>query len=239
MGKGKILPSLFLLVVAVLFLYGVTKLLVLRFEKGDIYPPYSSYRSDPMGAKAFYEGLGLLPGVKAVRNVEPLRNVSGLSEATVFLFGIQGSLFFAMGNTSVKALEDAALEGGRVVISFVPSEPHRAPPSKKSEKKEPPPEEINEEANKEKDKEEPYAKEYGDLSKRWSVKTELCSEEDKEAILSAPGEDLPPPSPGMGLQFLSRRIRPGAPSIPGQGSPCLSNGPSGKAPSSCLPTPFS
>ena len=96
MRKGKLFTALFLLIVTALFVYGVIDLLILRFEKGDVYPPYSSYRSDPLGTKAFYEGLGLLPGVETVRNVEPLQKVSGLSEATLFLFGLRTSRFFAM-----------------------------------------------------------------------------------------------------------------------------------------------
>ncbi|MGE5842928.1 MAG: hypothetical protein ACM335_11650, partial [Deltaproteobacteria bacterium] len=120
MHKGKLFPALFLLMVTSLFIYGVTHLLILRFEKGDVYPRYSSYRSDPLGAKAFYEGLGLLPGMEAVRNIEPLQKASGLSETTLFLFGLEASRFSAMPQASAEALEEAAFGGGRVVITFVP-----------------------------------------------------------------------------------------------------------------------
>jgi hypothetical protein len=127
MHKGKLFPALFLLIVTTLFLYGVTHLLILRFEKGDVYPPYSSFRSDPLGTKAFYEALCLLQGVETTRNVEPLQKASGLSKATLFLFGLQASHFSAMEQASVKALEDVALGGGRIVISFFPTNAQPAP----------------------------------------------------------------------------------------------------------------
>lgn len=104
MHKDKLFPILFLSMVTGLFVYGVTYLLILRFEKGDVYPPYSSFRSDPLGTKAFYEALRLLPGVETLRNVEPLQRASGLSGATLFLFGLRESQFSAMELSSVKTL---------------------------------------------------------------------------------------------------------------------------------------
>jgi hypothetical protein len=189
MHKGKLLAGLILLVITALFVYGVTELLIFRFQKGDVYPAYSSYRSDPKGTKAFYEGLGLLPGVETVRNVEPLQNISGLSEATLFLFGLQGTHFFTLPIASVKAMEDAALGGGRIVLSFVPTDAKPAPPSSKQRESKAVPQESEKEEKIE--EEELYDKEYEDLSKRWSVKGEFSASEEKEASLSAPEKDLP------------------------------------------------
>ena len=61
MRNGKLLFALFIVIITTLFLYGVITLLIMRFQVGDVYPPYSSYRSDPLGTKAFYEALNLLP----------------------------------------------------------------------------------------------------------------------------------------------------------------------------------
>ena len=189
MHKGKVFPALFLLIATALFVYGVTHLLILRFEKGDVYPRYSSYRSDPLGTKAFYEGLRLLPGVETLRNVEPLQKVSGLSETVLFLFGLQKSGFSAMQQASVKALEDAALSGGRVAISFVPAHVQPAPPSKEKEKRETPQEGTNQGNDEE---QEIHGKEYVDLTRRWGVEAEPSSKVDTEAILSIPEKELPP-----------------------------------------------
>jgi len=190
MHKGRLFPALFLLMVIGLFVYGVTELLILRFQKGDVYPPYSSYRSDPLGTKAFYEGLALLQGMETVRNVEPLPKVSGLSETTLFLFGLRA---FAMQSASVQALEDAALGGGRVVISLVPMDARPAPPAKKGEKQEAPQEEAKRQQDEEPDPDQEfYGKGHADLCKRWSVETKLSPKKDKEASLSALENDLPP-----------------------------------------------
>ena len=41
-----------------LFFYAVIHIMLLRYERGDLYPPYSTLRTDPLGARAFYEALG-------------------------------------------------------------------------------------------------------------------------------------------------------------------------------------
>ncbi len=187
MHKGKLFPTLFLLIVTALFVYSVTHLLILRLDKGDVYPRYSSYRSDPLGTKAFYEGLGLLPGIEAVRNVEPLQEVSGLSESTLFLFGLLGTRFSSIQQESVKALDKAALAGGRIVISFVPMRALPFPPPK--ERCETPREDGKKENEEE---QELHGKEYVDLTKRWGVETEPFEKVDGEANLNHPEKELPP-----------------------------------------------
>jgi len=196
MRKGKLFAVLFLLIVTTFFAFGVTHLLVLRFEKGDVYPRYSSYRSDPLGTRAFYEGLGLLPEVETARNVEPLQKVSGLSETTLFLFGLQASRFSAMHQSSVNALEEAALGGGRIVISFFPSNAQPTPSSEDKKKQDSRREEnLDKQKEEEQDQEEEqklYRKEYVDLSRRWAVEAESSAKVDTKAILSTPEKELPP-----------------------------------------------
>jgi hypothetical protein len=169
-----------------LFFYGTTKLLILRFQKGDVYPPYSSFRSDPLGTKAFYEGLSLLPGIETVRNVEPLRKASELSGATLFFFGLQGLCF---EQELAKAIDEAALAGARIVISFVPTHAKPAPLSKDNEKQEAPQKDANEENDEE---EELYGGEHIDLNKNWGVEVALSAEEVSETNLRAPEISLPP-----------------------------------------------
>ncbi len=176
--------ALFLSAATLLFFVGMTEILILRFQKGDVYPAYSSYRSDPLGTKAFYQGLGLLRGVIGVRNVEPLARVSGLSGATLFLFGVQESQFHAMPQASLKALEDAALGGGRIIISLAPT--HARPVRASKEKKE-----ANEEGAKQRPEEGLLDKGTVDLAEHWGLKTKFSPEKEEEASLSAQGEDLP------------------------------------------------
>ncbi|MGA9780161.1 MAG: DUF4350 domain-containing protein [Limisphaerales bacterium] len=61
--------SLFLLAgCAAILTLGLIRLFQLRFEAGDVYPAYSSLRSDPLGTMAFYESLGKVPGIFARRD---------------------------------------------------------------------------------------------------------------------------------------------------------------------------
>ena len=51
------LPILLLAACSVGFAIGLFQLFRLRFAVGDVYPEYSSLRSDPVGTMAFYESL--------------------------------------------------------------------------------------------------------------------------------------------------------------------------------------
>lgn len=191
MRRGKLFFTLCIVIVTTLFLYGVITLLLMRFQAGDVYPPYSSYRSDPLGTKAFYEALGLLPGVETVRNVKPLTNQSGLSEGTILFFGMYTRDFSGMDGSTVQAIEDALSEGGRIVVTFVPT--HAKPPSPATEEEifDPPQKDAGDQHNGE-EKQEPYCTDYINLTERWSVDTELSAETSSKARLRAPERNLPP-----------------------------------------------
>ena len=191
MRNGKLVFTLCMVIVTTLFLYGVITLLLMRFQTGDVYPPYSSYRSDPLGTKAFYEGLNLLPRAEAVRNVEPLTKQSGLSEGTIFFLGMHTFDFSFMDANTVQAIEDALSEGGRIVVTFVPTHAKPSSPATEEEIFEPPQKDAGEQHNGE-EKQEPYCTEYINLTERWSVGTELSAETSSKAHLRAPERNLPP-----------------------------------------------
>ena len=64
----KYFPLFLLLVCAAAFTFGLVRLFQLRFEVGDVYPAYSTLRSDPLGTMAFYESLGKVPGFSSRRD---------------------------------------------------------------------------------------------------------------------------------------------------------------------------
>jgi hypothetical protein len=191
MRKGNPLSILFMVGIIFLFIYGVIALLIMRFEAGDVYPPYSSYRSDPRGARAFYEALSLLPKVKTVRNVDPLTKQSGLSEGTIFFLGMHTFEFSFIDESTVETVEDALSEGGRIIITFVPTQSTSASPPEK-EKQETPEDENENNQEDEEQEQELFRTEYVDLTDRWSVETELSAGQGSEALLSAPVNGLPP-----------------------------------------------
>ena len=110
------------------FLGGIYLLFDLRFEVGSAWPMFSTFRPDPLGAKALYESIALQPGVTVERNTHPLANLHG-SGTTLFLLGIaprKGPF-----QEQLPGLEQLADEGARVVVAFVPAWPSRvAAPSK-------------------------------------------------------------------------------------------------------------
>jgi len=80
--KLRFVFSAFLIAV---FLIGVVNLFLLRFEAGDVYPPYSSLRSDPLGTRALYESLENLDNITAKRNYLPMSKIkSGRGAIRVF-----------------------------------------------------------------------------------------------------------------------------------------------------------
>jgi hypothetical protein len=79
------------------FIFGVWELMRLRFETGDIYPPYSSLRTDPLGAKAYFHSLKQLPALEVSRNYLPLKKLAETKNATVFYLGVEpGFSYFAI-----------------------------------------------------------------------------------------------------------------------------------------------
>jgi hypothetical protein len=109
-----------LLVLIVVFVFGVLKLFIMRFEAGDVYPAYSSLRADPLGVKALYEGLDGLRGVSASRNYRfPARHGDWRAD-TVLFFGVHSSLLDRMDEKSFESLERFVERGGRLVVTLYP-----------------------------------------------------------------------------------------------------------------------
>jgi hypothetical protein len=108
------------LIVLTSFAAGLAHLFILRFEEGDVYPPYSSLRADPLGSKAFYESLVNLKGVEVSRNYEQEDKIDNVYESTLFYFGMQSSYLHDAPERDVKMLESIAAAGGRIVLCFLP-----------------------------------------------------------------------------------------------------------------------
>lgn len=120
MRRSNTLLVIVALLLAGAFLYGVIDLFELRFASGANYPPYSTLRSDPLGTKAFFEGVGKVPGMTVMRNLDALNRVHGMRGTTLFLLGLDPGAFERLDLPTARALEDFALRGGRIVITFKP-----------------------------------------------------------------------------------------------------------------------
>jgi hypothetical protein len=101
------------------FLFGLWKLFELRFTAGDIYPPYSSLRADPLGAKALYESLQRIPGISTSRNYRDITSLP-TGKTTVLLLGENPFRFETLAEEDLKEYETLASRGARVVIAMRP-----------------------------------------------------------------------------------------------------------------------
>ncbi|OQY55213.1 MAG: hypothetical protein B6245_20165 [Desulfobacteraceae bacterium 4572_88] len=108
---------------------GLTQLFTLRFEAGDIYPPYSSLRSDPLGSRAFYEGLQELESLSLQRNFGPLSKIRSEGDFTLFYLGAYPYEPNFRQKDALRVFERLAAHGGRLVFSFFPAK------ERKTEKK--------------------------------------------------------------------------------------------------------
>ena len=115
------------------FVFGIVQLFNLRFEAGDVYPKYSSFRADPLGSKALYESLeALLPTSRHVERWSRLPD--GRGTTLLYLGADPEELKFP--RHQLQSLETFVNSGGRLVISLVTQYKKRsAPPMTPSEEK--------------------------------------------------------------------------------------------------------
>jgi hypothetical protein len=109
-------PTLLTLLLAAAFLAGVIYLFDLQFAAGDVYPEYSSLRTDPSGARLIYDSLARLPGLSLGRNYIPL---DGFQEnhATVVMLGFKPADFVDDSEMQLR-LERLAKRGNRILVAM-------------------------------------------------------------------------------------------------------------------------
>jgi hypothetical protein len=109
-----------LLLCAALFIATLVALLKLRFDTGDVYPPYSTLRADPLGAMAFYESLQRLPGISVRRDFQAANRLPDSRDTTYFQLAGDISLWRKLPEDVVRTIEQFMTEGGRLVIILSP-----------------------------------------------------------------------------------------------------------------------
>ncbi len=95
----------------------VWKLLDLRFSAGDVYPASSTFRADPLGARAYHDALDQIAGRKVSRLLEPVRRLGNGSDTTLFLLGTDPRDNGWPGPKNAGDLDDFLAQGGRVVLT--------------------------------------------------------------------------------------------------------------------------
>ncbi len=120
MHKNKTIGVVVLALLLVLFGFGVTRLFILRFETGDVYPACSSLRSDPLGTRALYESLVNLDNVRVKRNFIWRDSTSFEPQTTLFYLGASANEFESVPKTMMGVFDRLTQSGGRLIISFLP-----------------------------------------------------------------------------------------------------------------------
>ena len=106
-----------LLLILAGFGYGLNRLFSLRFESGDIYPAYSSFRTDPLGTRALYESFDRVARVE--RNFKPLLRMESGRGTALLVLGVQPNQL-RVADVEMKDLDQYVGSCGRLVISFYP-----------------------------------------------------------------------------------------------------------------------
>ena len=107
------------LLIAAAGMVGIGLLFELRFAAGDVYPRYSSLRSDPVGVRALYESLERLPGLTVERSFVPMERRRE-AHATVFYLGAGLGELSAEKSGLRLQLEKTAARDNYVVVSVAP-----------------------------------------------------------------------------------------------------------------------
>jgi hypothetical protein len=121
MMKSRILPFIAVAVLLTAFAAGIVALFQLRFNAGDIYPPYSSLRADPLGAKAFCAGLQSIPNLSVDRFYRASSKLGGGKDTALFILGLDSANLWDMPGEDDKALQAFLYSGGRVVVCLFPT----------------------------------------------------------------------------------------------------------------------
>ncbi len=112
--------TVLLALLLIAFLFGVGHLFVLRFQTGDVYPAYSSLRSDPLGTRVFYESLENLSDVDLHRNYRFLHSFKPKPDTTLFYLGTSADNYEKVPQELIEVFDRLAESGGRLVLSFLP-----------------------------------------------------------------------------------------------------------------------
>ncbi len=135
MSRSNYILPLALAAIVALFLYALIQIMLLRYQRGDLYPAYSTFRSDPLGTRAYYESLDATGLYQVSRGFVSLHRELSFHPDTLFFLGFAPQDFHSLSQDEVSELSDYVGQGGRVVIAMPPAgaENPAAPEKKKDD----------------------------------------------------------------------------------------------------------
>ena len=117
--------ALLLILVGAGFVAGVLYMLNVEFDAGDVYPEFSTLRTDPRGARLLFDSLVRVPGVTAVRNYAPLETLED-ARSSIVILALPST--FGADPGELKMYERLAERGNRLIAAFGPLEGKILPP---------------------------------------------------------------------------------------------------------------
>lgn len=80
----------FILILLVVGIFGwaLLELFSLRFERGDTYAPYSSYRANPTGCKVLYQSLNSMGAIQSERLLRPLTELNDVTDSVMLITNV-------------------------------------------------------------------------------------------------------------------------------------------------------
>jgi len=105
---------------AAILLFGIVRLVELRFAQGEVYPEYSSLRADPLGTMAFYESLESIPGVSTRRDFSDLNRLPEEPQTAYLHLASPRYEWESMPTDLFHEIQNFLARGNRLVITFFP-----------------------------------------------------------------------------------------------------------------------
>ncbi len=114
------LPKIIIVICAAVFVFGSVQLFKLRFESGDVYAPYSSLRSDPLGTMALYESIEKVPGISAQRDFSADNRLPDSPDTTYLHLASYRYEWEQIPADTFHEIDMFVRGGGRLVITLFP-----------------------------------------------------------------------------------------------------------------------
>lgn len=103
---------------AIFFAWGLEQVALAPLESGDVYPPYSSLRSDPLGTKALYESLAGLDNPQVSRLYKARKEM--MPQSAQLVLGLDPVSWDEITQKTLTNYENLVSKGGRLILGFLP-----------------------------------------------------------------------------------------------------------------------
>ena len=113
-------PTFLILLCAAALAFGILELFKSRYQAGDVYPEYSSLRTDPLGTMAFYESLDRMSGISVARDYSTANRLPEKSATTYLHLAASPDDWRWLPGELFREVDRFVRGGGRLVITLYP-----------------------------------------------------------------------------------------------------------------------